>query len=68
MKGALIYSSTVYYDELGSMTGLIAWPFVMGREVLVPQVEAVRLADWLRGMVRAAWASEESWGWPRASS
>ncbi len=64
----LIYSSTVYYGELGGMTGLpvfcrsagndvlrpwIAWPFVMGSSVLdVPWVERQLYRKWKR------------WAWP----
>ena len=60
----LIYSSTVYYGELGSMTGVpvfcrsagndvlrpwIAWPFVMGSRVLdLPWVERQLYCKWKR--------------------
>ena len=68
MKAALIYSSTVYYGELGSMTGVpvfcrsagndvlrpwIAWPFVMGSGLLdLPWVERYLYRKWKR------------WNWP----
>ena len=64
----LIYSSTVYYGELGSMTGVpvfcrsagndvlrpwIAWPFVMGSRLLdLPWVERYLYRKWKR------------WNWP----
>lgn len=68
MKAELIYSSTVYYGELGAMTGLpvfcrsagndvlrpwIAWPFVIGSRVLdLPWVERQLYRKWKR------------WAWP----
>ncbi len=68
MKAELIYSSTVYYGELGALTGLpvfcrsagndvlrpwIAWPFVIGSRVLdLPWVERQLYRKW------------KQWAWP----